>query len=164
VQRRLYDYQFSLTQSPAEFAQVHQAFLETYHTTAHGGLVKDGFDTPIPLVVLGQAKGRLYSEDALAQKFSRALFPRTTNRHGCVTLHRYHFYVAEGFPQTQVLLWVYEDQLRAVVDSVVLAEYHCRYDGHTRQVRDIRQGTVYATRFASPQGSLTTLRLKARMS
>jgi hypothetical protein len=31
-------------------------------------------------------------------------------------------------------------------------------------VRDIRQGTVYATRFASPQGSLTTLRLKARMS
>jgi transposase InsO family protein/transposase len=154
VQRRLYDYQFSLTQSPSEFEQVHQVFLKTYNTTAHAGLIKDGFATPIPLVVLGDAKGRLYSEEALAQKFSRALFPRTTNRYGCVTLHRYHFYVAEGVPQTQVLLWVYEDQLRAVVDSVVLAEYHCHYDGQTRQVRDISHGTVYATRFTSPQGSL----------
>ena len=62
--------------------------------------------------------------------------------------------MAEGVPQTQVLLWVYEDQLRAVVDSVVLAAYHCRYDGQTRQVCDISQGTVYATRFTSPQGSL----------
>jgi transposase InsO family protein/transposase len=154
VQRRLYDYQFSLTQSPSEFEQLHQVFLKTYNTTAHAGLIKDGFATPIPLVVLGDAKGRLYTEEALAQKFSRALFPRTTNRHGCVTLHRYHFYVAEGVPQTQVLLWVYEDQLRAVVDSVVLAEYHCRYDGQARQVRDISHGTVYATRFTSPQGSL----------
>src|SRR5215211_2180458 len=77
VQRRLYDYQFSLTQSPSEFEQVQQAFLKTYNTTAHAGLSKDGFATPIPLVVLGDAKGRRYSEDALAQKFSRALFPRT---------------------------------------------------------------------------------------
>ena len=96
VQRRLYDYQFSLTQSPSEFEQVHEAFLKTYNTTAHAGLIKDGFATPIPLVVLGDAKGRRYSEDALAQKFSRALFPHTTNRYGCVTLHHYYFYVAEG--------------------------------------------------------------------
>ena len=154
VQRRLYDYQFALTQSPSEFEQVHQSFLKTYNTTAHAGLSKDGFATPIPLVVLGDAKGRRDSEDALAQKFSRALFPRTTNRSGCVTLHHYHFYVAEGLPQTQVLLWVYEDQLRAVVDSVVLAAYHCRYDGHTRHVRDMRHGIVYTTRFDSPQGTV----------
>jgi len=31
VQRRLYDYQFSLTQTTAEFEQVHQAFLHTYN-------------------------------------------------------------------------------------------------------------------------------------
>ena len=53
---------------------------------------------------------------------------------------------------------MYEDQLRAVWDSVVLAEYHCRYDGHKRQVRDIRHGTFYATRFASPQGALIPLK------
>ena len=51
VQRRLYDYQFALTQSPSEFEQVHQSFLKTYNTTAHAGLSKDGFATPIPLVV-----------------------------------------------------------------------------------------------------------------
>ena len=71
-----------------------------------------------------------------------------------MTLHHDHFYVAEGVSQTQVLLWVYEDQLRAVWDSLVLAEYHCRYDGHKRQVRDICHGTFHATRFASPQGAL----------
>ena len=69
--------------------------------------------------VLADAKGRLYSPDELARKFSRAMFPRTTNRYGCVTLHSYHFYIEEGVPHTQVLLWVYGEQLRAVLDHVV---------------------------------------------
>ena len=40
----------------------------------------------------------------------------------------YHFYVEAGLTQTQVLLWVSGEQLRAVFDNVVLAEYRCRYD------------------------------------
>jgi len=35
VQRRLYDYRFSLTTTPAAFEQAHQAFIELYNTTAH---------------------------------------------------------------------------------------------------------------------------------
>ena len=154
VQRRLYDYQFSLTQTPAEFEQVHQTFLHTYNTTAHQGLLKEDFAPPIPLLVLGEAKGRLYTPDELTHKFSHALCPRTTNQYGCVTLHSYHFYIEEGLPKTRVLLWVYGAQLRAVLDNVVLAEYHCRYDWRTRKVTDIRDGVWYATRFASPQTSL----------
>jgi len=154
VQRRLYDYQFSLTQTPAEFEQVHQRFLHTYNTTAHQGLLQEDFTPPIPLLVLGDAKGRMYTPDELTRKFSQALFPRTTNQHGCVTLHSYHFYIEEGLPQTRVLLWVYGEQLRAVLDNVVLAEYHCRYDWRTRKVTNIRDGGWYATRFASLQTSL----------
>jgi hypothetical protein len=30
-----------------------------------------------------------------------------TNQYGCVTLHSYHFYVEQGVPKTQILLWVY---------------------------------------------------------
>jgi transposase len=157
VQRRLFDYQFSLTTTPGEFERVHQTFIETYNTTAHQGLLKDQFVPPIPLQVLGEAKGRIFTQEELARKFSRALFPRTTNRHGCVTLHSYHFYVEAGLPQTQVFLWVYGEQLRAVLDPVVLAEYHCHYDGRTHKVKDIRDGVFYATRFASPQGSLVPL-------
>jgi len=119
IQRRLFDYQFSLTQTPAELEQVHQRFIQTYNTTAHEGLVKERFASPIPIHVLAEAKGRLYSPDELARKFSRAVFPRTTNRYGCVTLHSYHFYMEEGVPHTQVLLWVYGEQLRAVLDHVV---------------------------------------------
>ena len=157
VQRRLYDYQFSLTQTPAEFERVHQTFIQTYNATAHQGLLKAQFDPPIPLAVLGEAKGRLYTPEALARKFLRALFPRTTNRYGCVTLHSYHFYVEEGLPKTQVLLWVYGEQLRAVLDNVVLAEYRCHYDWRERKVKDIQDGVFYPTRFASPQGSLIPL-------
>jgi hypothetical protein len=36
-QRRLYDYQFALTRTPAELEQRHQAFIQTYNTTAHQG-------------------------------------------------------------------------------------------------------------------------------
>ena len=157
VQRRLYDYQFSLTATPVEFEQAHQNFMQTYNTTAHQGLLKEHFEPPIPLQVLGQAKGRFYTPDELTRKFSRALFPRVTNPYGCVTLHSYHFYVEQGVPHTQVLLWVYGEQLRAVLDNIVLAEYHCRYDGRTRKVSEIRDGVFYPTRFASPQRLLLPL-------
>jgi Homeodomain-like domain len=157
IQRRLYDYQFARTTSPAALEQVHQAFMATYNTTAHQGLVKEGFTPPVPIHVLGEAKGRLYTPDELARKFSQALFPRTTNQSGCVTLHSYHFYVEAGLPKTQILLWVYGEQLRAVLDHVVLAEYHCRYDWRDHKVKDIHDGVFYPTRFASPQGTLIPL-------
>jgi hypothetical protein len=154
IQRRLYDYQFSLARTPGELDQRHQAFIQTYNTTAHQGLLKDQRLPPIPVEVLGTAQGRTYSQDALAEKFAHAFFPRTTNRYGCVTLHRYHFYVEEGLPKTQIFLWIYGEQLRAVFDNVVLAVYRCRYDGQAREVADIRAGEFYTTRFASPQEAL----------
>jgi transposase InsO family protein len=157
IQRRLYDYQFSLARTPAELEQRHQAFIQTYNTTAHHGLLRDKRLPPIPVEVLGTAKGRTYTPDALAQQFARGLFPRTTNPYGCVTLHSYHFYVEQGVPRTQVLLWVYGEQLRAVLDNVVLAEYHCQYDRQTHKVTAIRDGVFYPTRFASPQGTLIPL-------
>jgi hypothetical protein len=85
------------------------------------------------------------------------LFPWTTNQHGCVTLHRYHFYVEEGLPHTQVFLWVSGEQLRAMFEGVVLAEYHCHYDWRDHKVTDIHTGVFHPTRFASPQGRLIPL-------
>jgi hypothetical protein len=54
-------------------------------------------------------------------------------------------------------LWVYGEQLRAVLDHVVLAEYRCRYDWREQKVKDIRDGVFSTTRFASPQGALIPL-------
>jgi hypothetical protein len=157
IQRRLYDYQVSLAQTPLELEQRHRAFIQTYNTTAHQGLLHDRRLPPMPVEVLGEAKGRLYTPEELARHFSRAVFPRTTNRYGCVTLHSYHFYVEEGLPHTQVLLWVSGEQLRAAFDHVILAEYHCRYDWRDRHVKELREGVFYHTRFASPQGALIPL-------
>jgi transposase InsO family protein len=158
IQRRLYDYQFSLCRTPIEFEQAHQQFLELYNSTAHQGLQQEKFEPPIPLSVLGEAKGRFYSAEELERKFSRALFPRVTNRYGCVTLHSYHFYVEEGLPKTKVLLWVYGNELRAVFETVVLAEYACRYDIRDRKVKDIRDGRFYRHEaFISDQYALIPL-------
>jgi hypothetical protein len=55
------------------------------------------------------------------------------------------------------LLRVSGEQLRAVVENVVLAEYHWRFDWRERQATDIRDGVFYPTRFASPQGALIPL-------
>ena len=157
IQRRLYDYQFSLARTPADLEQRHQAFIQTYNTTAHQGLLQDRRIPPIPVEVLGSARGCIYTPEELARHFAQAVIPRTTNRHGCVTLHRYHFYVEEGLPRTRVLLWVAGEQLRAAFDRVVLAEYHCRYDWRDRQVKDIREGVFHHTRYASPQSALIPL-------
>ena len=157
IQRRLYDYQFSLVQTPLELEQQHRAFIQTYNTTAHQGLLNDQRLPPIPVEVLGAAKGRVYAPEELTRHFSQALFPRTINRYGCVTLHSYHFYVEEGLPHTQVLLWVYGEQLRAVFENVMLAEYRCHYNWRDLKVTDIGAGVFYPTRFASPQQSLIPL-------
>jgi transposase len=154
IQRRLYDYQFSLTTTSAAFEQAHHAFMATYNTTAHQGLLNDRFDPPIPLQVLGEATGRRYSAEELNRHFAHDLFPRTTNLYGCVTLHHSHFYVEQGLPTTKVLLWLSGDQLRAVFDNVVVAEYRCHYDWRSRHVTNIRDGVFYRTRYASAQGAL----------
>ena len=157
IQRRLYDYQFSLARTPAELEQRHQAFIQTYHTTAHQGLVHDRRHPPIPIEVLGAAKGRLYTPEDLTRHFSQAVFPRTTHQYGCARLPRDHFSVAGGLPHTRVLLWVSGEQLRAVCDTVVFAAYRCRYDWRDQRVKDLRNGRWYATRCASPQGTLLPL-------
>ncbi len=119
IQRRLYDYQFSLAHTPAELEQRHQAFIQTYNTTAHQGLLKDQRLPPMPVEVLGTATGRVYAPDEFARRISHALFPRTTNQYGCVTLHSDHFSVEEGLPKTQVLRWVSGEPLRAVFENVL---------------------------------------------
>jgi hypothetical protein len=61
------------------------------------------------------------------------------------------------WPKTKVLLWVYDEQLRAMLDNMVLAEHRCRYNWQTRQISKVRDGVFYTTRFASPQGSFLPL-------
>jgi hypothetical protein len=51
LQRRLYDYQFALTRTPAELEERHPAFIQTDNTTAHQGLLKDQRRPPIPVEV-----------------------------------------------------------------------------------------------------------------
>jgi hypothetical protein len=107
--------------------------------------------------VLGLAQARMYAETEIAHRFLQALFPRTTNRYGCVTLHSDHFYGEAGLPQTRIRFWVAGEQLRAASEHAILAEYHCRYDWQDRHVKDIREGLLYQTGFASPQGALIPL-------
>jgi hypothetical protein len=151
IQRRLYDYQLALTRTPHEFDEAHQQFLALYNTTAHQGLLKEGFASPIPLHVLGESKGRLVPPQELARKFAHALFVRTTNQYGCVTLHHSHFYVDAGVPQTPILLWVAGEELRAVYDHVLLAEYACHYDLRTGTVTRLCLGQWYPSPFAARQ-------------
>src|SRR5712691_5868106 len=152
IQRRVYDYQLALTRTPHEFEEAHQRFLDLYTTTAHQGLLKERLTPPIPLHVLGEVKGRLYTPQELERKFAHALFPRTTNRYGCVTLHSSHFYIDQGVPQTAVLLWVSGEDLRVVYDQVLLADYHCHYDLRTGKVTRLRLGQWYPSPFAARQG------------
>ncbi len=157
IQRRLYDYQLALTRTPGEFDEAHQRFLALYNRTAHQGLLKERFASPIPLHVLGDSKGRLVPPQELARKFAQALFVRTTNRYGCVTLHRSHFYVDQGLVQTPVLLWVAGEDLRAVYDHVLVAEYICHYDLRTGQVTRLRLGQWSPSPFAARQAQGTLL-------
>jgi transposase InsO family protein len=157
IQRRLYDYQLALTRTPQEFDAAHQQFLALYNTTAHQGLLKERFASPIPLHVLGDSKGRLLPPQELTRQFAHALFVRTPNRYGCVTLHRFHFYIDEGLAQLPVCLWATGEDLRAVYDHVLVAEYTCHYDLRTGTVTRLHLGQWYPSPFTAGQGQGTLL-------
>lgn len=129
-----------MTRTPCEFDEAPQRFLALSNTTAHQGLLKERCASPIPLHVLGESTGRLYSPQELARQFAQALFVRTTNRSGCVTRHRSPCYVDQGLAQTPVVLWVAGEDLRAVYDHVLFAEYACHDDLRTGQVTRLRLG------------------------
>ena len=54
-----------------------------------------------------------------------------------------------------MLLWVSGEDLRAVYDQVLVAEYHCHYDLRTRQVTHLRLGQWYPSPFAARQAQGT---------
>jgi hypothetical protein len=150
IQRRVYDYQLALTRTPPSLKKpINTSSIST--TPPPIRVCSKHSLLPHPLHVLGEVKGRLYTPQELERKFAHALFPRTTNRYGCVTLHHYHFYVDQGLPQQQVLLWVHGQELRAVFEQVLLAEYHCHYALREGKVKDIRVSQVYPSPFAARQ-------------
>jgi hypothetical protein len=81
------------------------------------------------------------------------MVPRTTNRHGCVTLHSDHCAIEEGLPRAQVLLWGSGEQVRAMVDHVALAESRDRNEWRDYIGQDLRAGG-YPIRVASMQRPL----------
>ena len=109
-----------MSKSPAELEQTYQAFIQTYNITAHQGLLKDGFDPPIPIEGPGRGPRPHLQPSCFACAEQALLLPHDEADYGCVTLHSYHFYVEQGLPKTKVLLWVYGEQLRAMLENVVL--------------------------------------------
>jgi hypothetical protein len=140
-----------LTRTPLECAEAHQRFLEISNTTAHQGLLKAPFASPIPWHVLGEVQGRLSPPQELERQFARALLPRTTHRHGCVTLHRDPCCVDQGWPQQQGLLGVSGQELRAVCAHGLFAASHCHDDLREGKVTAIRVGRFSPSPFASRQ-------------
>lgn len=151
IQRRLYEYQWALRQPPREFDHAHQRFLALYNSTAPQGLLKERFASPLPLHVLGDSKGRLLTPQELTRKCAHALFVRTPNQYGGVTRHRFLFYVDQGLAQQPLVLWVAGEELRAVYDHVLVAEYTCHDDLRTGTVTRLRLGQGYPRPFAARQ-------------
>jgi hypothetical protein len=76
---------------------------------------------------------------------------RTPNRYGCVTLHRSHCYVDQGGPQTPVLRWGSGQDLRAVCDQGLFADYLCHYNLRTGKGTNLRVSPWYPSPFAARQ-------------
>jgi len=140
IQRRVDDSQLALTRTPSACEEAPQRFLDRSTTTAHQGRLQEPCASPRPLHVLGERKGRLSPPQELDRPCAHALLVRTTKRYGCVPLHRSHFDVDQGVPQTPVRRWVAGQDLRAVCDQVLVADYPCHDDLRAGTVTNLRLG------------------------
>ena len=103
--------------------------------------------------MLGESKGRL-----VPHRNSTRSLPTPSSRASPIAMAALRCTVIislwnRAYPDTGVAVGV-GHELRAVFDTVVLAEYHCHYDLRYGKVTDIRDGRFAPTRFASPQGAL----------
>jgi putative transposase len=157
VQLRLADFKFEQAQTLGEVQNHHAGFIETFNTTSHWAHRHrgDGYRTPVD--VLGWLRGRRVEPKRLRELFGRTGFLRTINRYGFVSVQRFYIYAEDGLSRQRVSIWIYEGELSIEYQQTLLARYRCEFDPKYRQLQDVREPTLYATPFASPQLELIEL-------
>jgi putative transposase len=157
VQLRLADFKFEQAQTLGEVQNHHAGFIETFNTTSHWAHRHrgDGYRTPVD--VLGGLRGRRVEPKRLRELFGRTGFLRTVNRYGFVSVQRFYIYAEDGLSRQRVSIWIYEGELSIEYQQTLLARYRCEFDPKYRQLQDVREPTLYATPFASPQLELIEL-------
>lgn len=157
VQLRLADCKFEQAQTLGEVQNQHAAFIEIFNTTSHWAHRQrdDGYRTPVD--VLGWMRGRRVESKRLRELFGRTGFLRTVNRYGFVSVQRFSLYAENGLSRQRVSIWIYEGELSIAYQQTLLARYRCAYDPQRRQLQAVREPTLYATPFASPQLELIEL-------
>jgi hypothetical protein len=100
---------------------------------------------------LGGEQGRRLSPDALRRVFRQLQFPRTVNRHGCVSVQRFYLYAEPGLAKRRVSVWIYADRLHIEYQQNLLARYTCTVDRQRKSLTSVTNPNFYRTPFASPQ-------------
>jgi transposase InsO family protein len=151
IQLRLADHQFEQATSRDEIQSRHAAFVQLFNTTAHWAHRdrEDGYTTPE--AVLGEEAGQRLAPDTLRRVFRQLHFPRTVNRHGCVSVQRFYLYAEPGLAKRRVSVWIYEDRLHIEYQQNLLARYTCTVDRRPVALTAVSHPKFYRTPFASPQ-------------
>jgi putative transposase len=151
IQLRLADAQFEQATSREEIQTHHATFIQLFNTTPHWAHRERADGNKTPESVLGGEVGRRLSPDALRRVFRQLQFPRTVNRHGCVSVQRFYIYAEQGLTKRRVSVWIYADPLHIEYQQNLLARYTCTVDRQQKSLTSVRQPHFYQTPFASPQ-------------
>jgi transposase InsO family protein len=151
IQLRLADAQFEQASSREEIQAQHAAFIHLFNTTAHWAHRERTDGCTTPEAVLGGENGRPLAPDTLRRVFRHLQFPRTVNRHGCVSVQRFYLYAEPGLAKRRVSVWIYADRLHIEYQQHLLARYTCTVDRGLRALSTVSHPTLSHTPFASPQ-------------
>jgi hypothetical protein len=151
IQLRLADTQFEQATSREEIQSRHATFIQLFNTTTHWAHREREDGRKTPESVLGGEGGRRVSPDALQRVFRHLQFPRTVNRHGCVSVQRFYLYAERGLAKRRVSVWIYADRLHIEYQQNLLARYACTVDRRQKSLSAVSHPKLYRTPFACPQ-------------
>jgi putative transposase len=157
IQRRIGDAAFERAADFAEIRQEHEAFIETFNTTAHWAHRDrdDGLRTPEE--VLGWVKGEEIDPTALQQAVRHLRVERVVTPRGYVSIQRFYLYAERGLSRRRVSIWLCEGRANIGYQDALLARYAYHYDRPSRRMSAVSEPEIFHTTYASPQLELLEL-------
>ncbi len=155
--RKMADAKFARARSWEEMIATHRQWMHDYNVQRHWAHEKREDGRHSPAAVLGEQKGKVYSESVLNRILFATRYTRHLNQYGYVRVQGWKLYGEAGLPGSPVTVWVYDGSITVEYQAVTLSKYRVELEEDRKRLKQVSKPHLAKTPFRSPQLTLWTL-------
>lgn len=156
IQRRMADYHFAKAPTWEAVQEVHAKWVTDFNFQVHWAHRKRQDDRHSPAEVLGWVRGKWREPAELERIFYSVRFDRWIDRWGYIRFRQWRIYGERGLVGRQVVVWLSQERLTVEFREEPVAQYGVEYTAKHKQLREVKDGTLFTTQYRSAQRELWT--------